>query len=78
MYEQVAARLRAGILSGQLRPGRRLPSEITLQQEYGISRETARRAIALLRHEGLVVVRRGHGVVVREQSEREDLTLRSQ
>lgn len=71
IYEQIAARLRADILAGRIPPGRRLPSEVTLQQEHGISRETARRAIAVLRHEGLVEIRRGHGVVVREQPERQ-------
>jgi DNA-binding GntR family transcriptional regulator len=73
LYEQVAARLRKDILSGRIRPGQRLPSERTLRQEYDIGRETARRAVALLRNEGLVVVDRGHGVVVREQPELEDL-----
>ncbi|GGN38965.1 GntR family transcriptional regulator [Actinoplanes campanulatus] len=73
IYEQLAARLRADILAARLKPGQRLPSELTLQQEYGISRESARRAVALLRQEGLVAVQRGHGVVVREQPERQDL-----
>lgn len=73
IYEQVAARLRADILNGRLRPGQRLPSEVTLQQELGIGRETARRAVALLRQEGLAQVVRGHGVVVREQPERGEL-----
>lgn len=74
LYAQLAARLRADIVGGRLRPGQRLPSETTLQQEYGVARETARRAVALLRAEGLVVVRRGHGVVVREAAEVQDLT----
>lgn len=74
LYAQLAARLRAEIVSGRLRPGQRLPSEVTLQQEYGVARETVRRAVAVLRGEGLVVVRRGHGVVVRELTEVQDLT----
>ncbi|MEU4558378.1 winged helix-turn-helix domain-containing protein [Actinoplanes sp. NPDC023936] len=73
LYEQIAAGLRADIVTGRLRPGQQLPSELRLQQENGVSRETARRAIAVLRNEGLAVVQRGHGVVVREQPEREDL-----
>lgn len=74
IYEQIAAQLRADILATRIPPGRKLPSEVTLQQEHGISRETARRAIAVLRQEGLVEIRRGHGVVVREQPQRADLT----
>jgi DNA-binding GntR family transcriptional regulator len=38
-----------------------LPSETTLTQEYGVSRDTVRRAVAALRDEGLVsaVAQRG-------------------
>jgi DNA-binding FadR family transcriptional regulator len=73
LYGQVAAQLRKDILSGRIRPGQRLPSERTLQQEFDVGRETARRAVAMLRSEGLVAVDRGHGVVVREQPELEEL-----
>ncbi len=73
IYEQIAASIRADILAGTLRPGQRIPSELSLQQVHGVARETARRAIALLRQEGLVVIRRGHGAVVREQPDRQTL-----
>ncbi len=73
LYEQLAARLRADILNGTYRTGQRLPSERTLIEELGLARETVRRAVAVLRQEGLVVVERGHGVVVREQPDRQDL-----
>lgn len=74
VYAQLAARLRTDIRQGRLAPGAKLPSESRLQQEHGVARETVRRAIALLRAEGLVVVHRGHGVLVREQPEVRDLT----
>jgi DNA-binding FadR family transcriptional regulator len=73
LYAQVAAELRKAIRSGRIPAGMPLPSERTLQQEYGVSRETVRHAVALLRSEGLVVVRQGHGVRVREQPELEEL-----
>ncbi len=73
VYFQLAGRLRNDILTGRLQPGDRLPSEATLQQQYGLARETVRRAVAILRAEGLVVVHRGHGVVVREHPEVNDL-----
>jgi DNA-binding FadR family transcriptional regulator len=73
VYAQLAALLRDDIRSGRLQPGQKLPSETMLVQTHGVARETARRAIAVLRGEGLVVVRRGHGVVVREQPEVQDL-----
>jgi DNA-binding GntR family transcriptional regulator len=74
IYEQLAARLRADILTGRLQPGQRLPSERDLEQTYGIARLTVRRAIAVLRAEGLVVARHGHGVLVRDLHEPQDLT----
>ena len=75
MYEQLAAVLRDQINKGQLPPGQLLPSERTLQQQYGLARETVRRSIAVLRAEGLLEVRRGQGVVVKEHHELRDLYL---
>jgi DNA-binding GntR family transcriptional regulator len=73
IYQQIAAALREQILSGRLGPGQAVPSERTLAGEYGVTRETARRAHALLRAEGLVDAPPGHALVVREQTELSDL-----
>lgn len=54
MYRQLASILRARIESGELPHLALLPSELTLTQEYEVSRDTARKAVALLRDEGLV------------------------
>jgi GntR family transcriptional regulator len=54
LYAQVAAILRTRIESGELRHLDPLPSEKTIGQEYGVSRDTARRAIKMLRDEELV------------------------
>lgn len=59
-YREVAARLREEIRAGRLRPGDRLPAEDEIPSIYGVAVETGRRAIRLLRQEGLVVVRHGH------------------
>ena len=64
VYIQVANELRQQIRSGQLPPGRRVPSESDLEQIYGVARSTARKAIALLRDEGLVETVRGKGSFV--------------
>lgn len=74
-YRQIAAELRADIRDGRLRPGQPLPSETTLQQRYGIARQTARAAVDVLRTEGLVDHHRGRGVMVREQPERAELVV---
>jgi len=54
LYAQVAEILRGQIERGELVPRQPLPSESYLVGEYGISRGTARKAIAMLRDEGLV------------------------
>jgi len=54
LYSQLAGILRRQIRSGALAHLDPLPSETTLTQEYGVSRDTVRRAVAALRDEGLV------------------------
>lgn len=64
-YRQIAAILRERIESGELEPDRPIPSEVQIQQEFGVARETARRAVALLRDEGHVVTVPGMGTYVK-------------
>jgi GntR family transcriptional regulator len=55
-HRQIAAWLRARIEAGEFRPGLDpLPSETDLVNTFGVARDTARRAVAVLREEGLVV-----------------------
>ncbi len=64
VYMQVAEILRARIESGQLLPDRPVPSETQLQQEFGVARGTARKAIAVLREQGWVITVMGRGSYV--------------
>jgi len=64
-YQQVAAFLRARIESGDLPPGRRLPSIVDLVGTYGIARTTAAKALRVLVDEGLAEVSPGMGTYVR-------------
>jgi GntR family transcriptional regulator len=64
-YRRIVDDLRAAIATGQRAPGERLPSEHELASEYGASRPTVRRAIAVLKAEGLVVSEQGRGMFVR-------------
>ncbi len=66
VYRQLAAILREEIASGTLAPDSPLPSESRLMQEHGISRDTVRKAIEILREEGLVVTVKGKGTYVAE------------
>ncbi|GAA0583214.1 hypothetical protein GCM10010172_80340 [Paractinoplanes ferrugineus] len=74
-YRQIAAILREEILAHRIRPGYPLPSEATLQQTYGVAGLTARRAVDVLRAEGLADFQRGRGVMVRHQPERSNLDV---
>ena len=58
-YQQIADDLRGRIAA--LGGGRLLPSESDLSAEFGVSRVTVRRALELLRDEGLVESRQGFG-----------------
>jgi GntR family transcriptional regulator len=61
-YEEIARFLRAEVASAI--PGSRLPSESELCTRFGVSRMTARAALQILDHEGLIIRRRGRGTFV--------------
>jgi GntR family transcriptional regulator len=67
---QIAAILREKIESGELAPDEKLPSYLTLAHEYGVSAETAAKAVRLLRSEGLVVIVPSYGAFVAEDRSR--------
>lgn len=62
LYEQLATVLREEIDAGRITS--RLPSETSLVQQYGVSRGTVRRAVALLIDVGYAQVSRGRGTFV--------------
>lgn len=53
-YQQLAATIRASILAGELRAGQRLPSEVALAGEAGVSRSTVREALRVLQESGFI------------------------
>lgn len=67
VYMVVADHIAGQIASGKLKPGTRLPGELTMAATYGIARMTASRAVRELRERGLVHTVRGKGTFVREQ-----------
>jgi GntR family transcriptional regulator len=60
-YRAIADELRGRVESGELRPGRLLPSESELSRAHAVSRVTVRKALELLRDEGLIDARQGFG-----------------
>lgn len=65
LYRQIADALRAEILAGTLEPGMQLPSENELKDRFGTTRVTVRKAVALLKADGLLISSQGKGVFVR-------------
>jgi len=69
-YQQVAAALRAAILTRKIEPGDKLPSQAELAATYGVARMTIQQALRILKDEGLTVSRQGSGVFARVRVER--------
>ena len=73
-YRQIAAWLRSRIDAGEFRPGEDpLPSEKDLVDLFGVARDTARRAVQVLREDGLVetIPQRGSYVLPQERRPRQ-------
>lgn len=64
LYQQVARAIRDQIKAGELKPRDAIPSESELVAHHGVARETARRAVALLREEHWVVTLPQRGTFV--------------
>src|SRR4029077_10525453 len=70
IYEQVAGEIRRAIAEGEAKPGERLPPAKDLAAVLGVHTHTVLRALRMLRDEGLLEFRRGHGISVAGTPER--------
>lgn len=68
-YQELIRYLDNLILSGDLPPGAKLPSENKLADQFSISRQTVRHAIGILEEDGKVDRVRGSGTYVRDPQE---------
>ena len=68
-YVQIAASIRAAILTGELEPGSQLPTGEELAAFFGVSRMTVTSALRTLRDEGFIRSQAGSGVYVRDQAQ---------
>ncbi|HEY1832843.1 MAG TPA: GntR family transcriptional regulator [Solirubrobacteraceae bacterium] len=64
LHDQVAAQIRRAIAEGEAAPGERLPPARHLAAVMGVNTNTVLRALRMLRDEGLLELRRGHGIRV--------------
>lgn len=68
LAEQIAVQVRAGIVSGGLAPGERLPPARDLALALQVNMHTVLRAYGQLRDEGVIEMRQGRGAWVREDA----------
>src|SRR5260370_14226461 len=64
LFEQVAAQIRRAIADGEAKPGERIPPARHLAAVMHVNTNTVLRALRLLRDEGLLELRPGHGIRV--------------
>lgn len=64
LYLQIADELRRNIEDSVFKVGDQLPPELELSKRFGVHRHTLRRAVDVLRQEGIVDVERGRGTFV--------------
>ena len=64
LHDQVAAQIRRAIADGEAKPGERLPPARHLAAVMHVNTNTVLRALRLLRDEGLLELRQGHGIRV--------------
>ncbi|WP_412516890.1 winged helix-turn-helix domain-containing protein [Actinomadura madurae] len=67
-YARITNALRQRITDGTYAPGTRLPGEAALCAEFGVARNTVRRALSTLQAEGHITVRTGVGRFVRDSA----------
>ncbi len=68
LYRQIAEQLRQLMASGEFAMGSRLPAERDLALQLGVSRPSVREALIALEVEGMIEVRTGSGIYVRQTS----------
>lgn len=74
LHYQLELFLRSGIESGRFPPQQSLPTELELQEFFGLSRTSIRQAIGKLAADGLVERRRSLGTIVLPQPFQEELS----
>jgi len=67
-YSMLKAYLKDEILMGNIRPGEKIPSENNLAERFSLSRQTVRKAISVLVHEGFLYTRQGKGTFCKDRT----------
>lgn len=65
IYEIIAEQIKGQIISGELKPGEKLPTSKELCEMYQVGRSTVREALSALEIMGLIETRQGEGSTVK-------------
>jgi DNA-binding FadR family transcriptional regulator len=68
LADELYAKLKSGIMSGELAPGSKLPSQKDIAETEEVSRTVVREAVARLEAQGYAQARQGSGVYVSESA----------
>ena len=75
LHDEIVGRLQSEIICGKLSAGSKLPPERVLAEGFGVNRGTLREALKKLEMLGLVEIRHGDGVYVKNHLESGSLDL---
>ncbi|MFC3606790.1 amidohydrolase family protein [Stutzerimonas tarimensis] len=72
---KISRHLETEISEGRLKPGDRIPTEAQLTNQFGVSRNVVREAVARLKSEGLVESHQGRGAFVSDKAHRNSFRI---
>ena len=70
-YQQIAADIAAKISDGDYSEGEKIHIRSSLASQYGVSSETARRAVCVLEDMKIVEITKGSGVLIKSRKKAE-------
>lgn len=73
IVDEIVEVVKQALITDELKPGQRLPSENELMEQFGVSRNSLREAIKMLDALGVVDVRRGDGTYIASESSSRNL-----
>lgn len=68
LAQEIAQQLRTHIIASGMEVGAKLPTESELMAQYGVSRSTIREAVKILQAENVILIRRGLGSFVADNT----------
>jgi GntR family transcriptional repressor for pyruvate dehydrogenase complex len=70
LYEEIIQQIKGLIATNQMAPGDRLPSEREMSENFGVSRSAVREALCALDNAGLIEIKHGSGVYLKDVNEK--------